>query len=147
MANIDITYKGLTGEESPLTVSDSITINTLITTIATDEGLSSSYYKLSLEGYPDVNDLDGASTLVSLGIITGSKILCSPSQSGTKEDRMIQKLEIAQEKRQADGDTTKRYYRTLNTYDINLLPNPYNGNDVTPDDGASDPLTQGRPWT
>jgi hypothetical protein len=42
-------------------------------------------------------------------------------------------------------DPTKPYYRGLNTLDKNLLPNPYNANDIEPDDGATT-LTNGRPW-
>ncbi len=74
----------------------------------------------------------------------------------TRQDRQDAKLAIAEAKRQgktvaADGtisgavDPTKPYYRNLNTLDKNLLPNPYNGNDTAPDDGAST-LTDGRPW-
>lgn len=150
MANINVTYKGLTGVEVTLTVADTLTIDGLISAIATNEGLPTDYYKVSLEGQPDVNEIaygDSSATIASIGFVAGSRAICSPNQYGTKEARMTQKLEIAQEKRQADGDTGKRYYRALNTYDVNLLPNPYNGNSAAPDDGASDPLTQGRPWS
>lgn len=75
----------------------------------------------------------------------------------TRQQRQDAKLAIAEAKRQGktvavDGtisgsvDDTKPYYRALNTLDKDLLPNPYNGNDIAPDDGAST-LTQGRPWT
>jgi len=75
----------------------------------------------------------------------------------TKQQRQNAKLVIAGAKRQGktvanDGtisgavDPTKPYYRTLNTLDATLLPNPYNGNDIDPDDGDSGPLNQGRPW-
>ena len=74
----------------------------------------------------------------------------------TRQDRQDAKLAIAEAKRQGktvadDGtisgsvDPTKLWYRTNNTLDKNLLPNPYNGNNVEPDDGASI-LTEGRPW-
>ncbi len=74
----------------------------------------------------------------------------------TRQDRQDAKLAIAEAKRQGktvakDGtisgsaDPTKPYYRDLNTLDKNLLPNPYNGNDISPDDGATD-LVKGRPW-
>ena len=74
----------------------------------------------------------------------------------TREARQLAKLEIAQLKRRgyklnadgtvASGPTTNNsYYRENNTYDVTLLPNPYNANNIAPDDGAST-LTQGRPW-
>lgn len=80
------------------------------------------------------------------------------STLGTRQARQDAKLNIAEAKRQGkvvaiDGtitgaaDPSKPYYRTLNTLDKNLLPNPYNGNNIAPDDGASAPLTPGRPWT
>ena len=75
----------------------------------------------------------------------------------TRQERQDAKLAIAEAKRQGktvapDGtisgaiDPTKPYYRTANTLDKNLLPNPYNANDIAPDDGDSGPLNQGRPW-
>lgn len=144
-----ITYWGLTGVKDTVTVALTITIDQLITAIATDEGLPTDYYKISVLNNPAINDTtygDSSSTLTSIGIVDGSTILCTTNQVGTKQDRQIQKLEIAEIKRQAGGDTSKIYYRTLNTYDTNLLPNPYNGNVPEPDDGAST-LTNGRPWT
>lgn len=58
----------------------------------------------------------------------------------TKEARQVAKLDLAQTKRQAVGTNG---YRTLQYYDINLLPTKYVGNDV--EDNASD-LQPGRPW-
>jgi hypothetical protein len=55
----------------------------------------------------------------------------------TKEERQDYKLQLASLRRAETSRTS--------TYDINELPNPYNGNDSAPDDGAST-LTQGRPW-
>jgi hypothetical protein len=75
----------------------------------------------------------------------------------TRQDRQDAKLAIAEAKRQGkvvapDGtitgsvDPTAPWYRDNNVLDKNLLPNPYNGNDIDPDDGATT-LTNGRPWT
>ena len=63
----------------------------------------------------------------------------------TRELRQKAKLDLAQTKRQAAGDTTKPYYRKNNTYDITGLPTQYTGNSVTnnPNTGG---LLQGRPW-
>lgn len=74
----------------------------------------------------------------------------------TRQERQDAKLAIAEAKRQGktvapDGtisgsvDPTKPWYRDNNVLDKNQLPNPYNGNDIEPDDGAST-LVQGRPW-
>jgi len=75
----------------------------------------------------------------------------------TRQQRQDAKLAIAEAKRQGkivanDGtisgavDPTAPWYRSANTLDKNLLPNPYNGNDIDPDDGDPGPLNQGRPW-
>ena len=42
-------------------------------------------------------------------------------------------------------DPTAPWYRDNNVLDKNQLPNPYNGNDIEPDDGATT-LVEGRPW-
>ena len=72
----------------------------------------------------------------------------------TKQLKQEGKLAIAEAKRQGkvvatDGtitgsyDSTKPYWRYLNTLDINLLPTKYVGNTVQ--DNAA-PLQDGRPW-
>lgn len=150
MANITLTYKGLIGTVNTQTIDNTNTIDALITAIATAEGLSTQYYYISLERDHSVNDIaygDSSTTLADLGIVDNDYILCTTKQVGSKQERQLQKLDIAQVKRQAGGDTTKNYYRVLNTYDVNDLPNPYNSNSTDPDDGASAPLTIGRPWS
>ena len=160
MALIDLTFKGLTGVYGSLTnFDDSTTIDDLITAIAAEEGLDTNFYTIS-----KVNDSantlsitygDSSTSVATLGIQDGDTILCTTNQSGTKEERQIQKLEIAQVKRQGTFRDTGTYtnpsdapyYRTLNTYDKDLLPNPYNGNSADPDDGDAGPLDDGRPWT
>ena len=83
-----------------------------------------------------------------MGIITGDEFLCTPDQSGNKQQRQTQKLEIAQVKRQASGDTSKVYYRAGNVYDLTALPDTYNGNISGADDNPNtEGLLQGRPWT
>ena len=73
-----------------------------------------------------------------------------------KEARQIAKLNIAEAKRQGkivadDGtisgavDSTKPYYRTNNTYDIDQLPTQYDGNNIV-DNANTGGLLQGRPW-
>lgn len=65
------------------------------------------------------------------------------STLASKQARQVAKLDAAQTKRQAGGDTTDPAYRSLNTYDINLLPTQFSGNSVI--DNAQD-LVEGRPW-
>lgn len=83
------------------------------------------------------------------------------STLSTRQARQDAKLEIAEAKRQGktitEGGGTYSIsgaedpgapgYRSLNDLDKDLLPNPYNGNDVDPDDGDPGPLDLGRPWT
>lgn len=141
MATISITYKGLVQINQTISVSDGITIDGLIAAIAADEGLATEYYKISVEDNPAVNDVaygDSSSTLASIGIVDGTSIICTTNQSGSKQERQIQKLAIAAVKRAATSRTS--------TYDVNKLPNPYNGNLADPNDGAST-LDPGRPWS
>jgi GLEYA domain len=67
------------------------------------------------------------------------------STLSTKEARQKAKLDLAQTKRQAGGDTTKPYYRINNTYDITALPTQYVGNTVYNNPNTNG-LLQGRPW-
>jgi hypothetical protein len=67
------------------------------------------------------------------------------SRLSTKALRQVAKLDLAQTKRQAGGDTTKNYYRKNNTYDIAGLPTQYSGNAVV-NNANSTGLIQGRPW-
>jgi len=58
-----------------------------------------------------------------------------------KEARQIAKLNLAQTRRQAGGDTTANYYRTLNVYDRIYLPEGYNVSA-----GSQVWAVEGRPW-
>jgi hypothetical protein len=86
---------------------------------------------------------------VSIGMADGDLVYCYLRQADTKEQRQIQKLEIAQVKRKGGPatDTNAVYYRTNNTYDTTSLPDTYNGNFPGPDDNPNtDGLIQKRPW-
>lgn len=153
----DIIYWGLTSTKGTVTIADTstATIDDLISGVASDEGLPTDYYQLSKSTDPSntlsniVGDSTIPPTLDDLGIGDGDTVYCTTAQDNlTKEERQIQKLEIAQVKRQAGGDNTKDYYRVLNTYDETLLPDTYNGNDLGADDNANTGgLQSGRPWT
>ena len=157
MANITVEFKGLTAILGEVTVDDTLTLGALIEAIATEEGLPTDYYAVSVEGNPSVNDTVYDDSTVTIGgthptgagITADTRIICTPRQQGTKERRQIQKLEIAQKKRTGGlaGDSTQGdYYRQLNTYDRDRLPTKYTGNDVT-DNANVGGLQQGRPWT
>lgn len=156
MANITIEFKGLTAILGEVTVDDTLTLGALIEAIATEEGLQTDYYAISVENNPAVNDTIYDDSTVTIGgtlptgagITANTRIICTPRQDGTKERRQIQKLDIAQRKRTGGlaGDSTQGdYYRPLNTYDRDKLPTKYTGNDVT-DNANVGGLQQGRPW-
>jgi hypothetical protein len=68
------------------------------------------------------------------------------STLATKQLRQEAKLDLAQDQRQAGGDTTANSYRVLNVYDVDLLPTQYQDNSVV-DNANLDGLQPGRPWT
>jgi len=61
--------------------------------------------------------------------------------TANKEARQIAKLNLAQTRRQAGGDVTQDYYRTLNVYDRIYLPEGYNVSA-----GSQVWAVEGRPW-
>ena len=145
----DINYWGLTGTKRSVTgiTLATATVDTLITAIATDEGLPADYYHWSLLSDPSKNSItygDSSTKLSAIGLVDGDIVLCTPQQNESKQERQIRKLEIAQAKRKAFGDITKPYYRINNTYDLTLLPDTYA---TAADDNAnSGGLLDGRPW-
>jgi hypothetical protein len=152
MANITLTYWGLTGVKGTVTVDEAVLVDALITAISADEGLDTNYYIISKLDDPSKSSYyysDSSTTINTIGIVNNTVILCTPNQLGTKEQRQIQKLDIAQRKRLgglADDSTTDAvYYRSLNEYDRNKLPSKYVGNESVdnPNPGG---LLPGRPW-
>src|SRR6056300_806585 len=150
-----INYIGLTGIKSSVTVTmGTDTFDSLITKIASDEGLPTDYYYVSQSQNPSINDTDVADssanpTLTVAGLVDGDLVYCALREQDTKEQRQIQKLEIAQVKRKGGPatDTNAVYYRTNNTYDATSLPDTYNDNLPGPDDNPNTGgLIQKRPW-
>ena len=149
-----VNYKGLTGIQDDVTIDlATATLDDLITAIAADEGLPTDYYNLSVYGNPSINSIslgDSSTTCSNAGILTSDLIICTTEQSGSKERRQIQKLEIAQLKRRGtpgdDSSVTVGYYRLGNTYDRDKLPTKYSGNTVV-DNANIGGLKQGRPWS
>jgi hypothetical protein len=144
-----INYWGLTGTKRSVTgiTLATDTVDTLITAIATDEGLATEYYTVSAMNDFSKSSLtygDSSTTLTQLGLVDGGTVLCTTNQYGSKQERQLEKLYIAQAKRQAFGDITKPYYRVNNTLDITLLPDTYA---TAADDNAnSGGILNGRPW-
>jgi hypothetical protein len=136
-----INYWGLTGVKDSVTVNLTITIDQLINAIAADEGLATEYYTVSSLSDPSKSSLtfgDSSTTLTQLGLVDGGTVLCTTNQTGTKQDRQIQKLDIAAKARAADSNPRA-------TYDISLMPTKYDENQVINNPNAGG-LIEGRPW-
>lgn len=135
-----INYWGLTKKGS-VTVALTITVDQLITAIAADEGLSTEYYTLSRLTDPSKSSIpygDSSTTLAQMGIVDNDTILCTTNQYGNKQERQIEKLNIAAVKRANTGRTS--------TLTIDNLPTKYTGNSVTDNPNAGG-LVDGRPWS
>ena len=135
-----INYFGLT-KKSTVTVVLTVTVDQLITAIATDESLATEYYTISKLNDPSKNSLtygDSSTTLTAMGIVDGDVILCTTNQYGSKQERQVAKLAIVGKKR----ELTSRTY----TLTIDNLPTKYTGNDVT-DNANTGGLVAGRPWS
>lgn len=135
MASIDLTYKGLTGAYGSITgFDDTTTVDDLIAAIAADEGLDTNYYTISKISDPSntlsISFGDSTTSVADLGIVDGDTIICTTNQTGTKESRQIQKLDIAAAKRNEN-------------YDRDKLPTKYSGNTIVNNAGT---LEQRRPW-
>jgi len=89
---------------------------------------------------------DGATWVrVDHTITTEWTIAPAATGQADKATRQLAKLELAQLRRQAGGDTSSTFYRAHNIYDITQLPTQYDGNDIidNPNEGG---LIEGRPW-
>ena len=135
-----INYWGLS-KKGTVTVALTVTIDQLLSAIATDETLSTEYYTISKLSDPSKSSLtygDSSTTLTAMDIVDGDVILCTTNQYGSKQERQEAKLAIAGKKRLQ----TSRTY----TLTINNLPTKYTGNAVT-DNANSGGLVAGRPWS
>lgn len=151
MANINIKYKGLTGLLNDISIDNGQTMAQLRSAIIADEGLQSYYYgRVSIHKNGTVRDStdNSGTTLADAGIVAGDVITVSSERNqATRQKSQEMMLDIAQLKKQAGGDTTKSYYRALNTYDVTLLPTRYVDDTVTDNTGDGGNLTTSRPWT
>lgn len=146
MANITLTYKGLTGKRGTVTVDDTGNILSIITAIVADEDptvgvLTNGDYDIALERDTSITDGNNGPDNISTHIVDGDHIICIDEPGGTKEVRQERKGRIASVKREREG-------KTEYTWNKNRLPNPYEGNAYNADDdentGALQPQ---RPWT
>jgi hypothetical protein len=120
-----INYFGLT-KKGTVTVAMTVTIDQLITAIATDEGLATEYYTVSAMNDFSKSSLtygDSSTTLTQLGLVDGGTVLCTTNQTGSKQERQVSKLAIAGQKRSLTGRPS--------TLTIDNLPTKYTGNAVT----------------
>ena len=149
MAEATTYWNGLTRQGNILLQvnTDSATFPAYIEIVAAAEGLPTSYYYLSLQRDPRFNSIDYPTEFfvdieTALGIsrlVNGDVFIATPIQDGlTKEQKQIQKLEIAAATRAADGNARS-------TYDITQLPTQYSGNDVVDNPNVGG-LVLGRPW-
>ena len=113
------------------------TVNDLKAQIVSADGVNSAWFDLVL----NERVLTGTDTLSAAGVADGSALRTANkiANLSTKQARQEAKLALAALDRAAYGSRPS-------TYDINKLPNPYNGNDTAPDDGART-LVAGRPWS
>jgi hypothetical protein len=149
MANITLSVQSFLNAATNLsiTIDNAQTVAQLKTAINGQEGTPTAIMDLFLNG----TKLTDATTLSASGLISGSYVKTSNNltEAGTwtKQQRQEYKLQLAQLRRQAAGNTTANYYRENNTYDLTLLPDTYNGNVPGADNNANvGGLLQGRPW-
>ena len=147
MANITLTYKGLTGKQGSVTIDNGQTLLQLIPVIRADEDptvgvLTNGDYDIAVERDTSITDgNNGSDTLLVAGIVDGDNIICIDEPTGTKEERQERKGRIASVKREREG-------KTEYTWNKNRLPNPYEGNDYNADDDENTGTLQAqRPWT
>lgn len=149
MAEATTYWIGLTRQEKTLLQvnTDSATFPAYIGIVAAAEGLLSNFYCFSLERDPRFNSIDYPTEFfvdieTDLGIprlVNGDVFIATPLQNGlTKEQKQLQKLEIAAATRAADS--------LRSTYDITELPTQYSGNNVVDNPNVGG-LQDGRPWS
>ena len=120
-----------------LTVNLTDTISSVKEKMYTAEGVTPAIMDLAF----NYNIMANASTLTSNGVTNLAYIKThnNIARLATKEARQNAKLDLAAIDRAASGKRS--------TLDLSQLPNPYNGNDVNPDENANTGgLVVGRPW-
>jgi hypothetical protein len=129
------------------TATTATTVAQLKTLVNAIEGVSTSIMEFYIVNPSTTATALVSGTLGSYGITTATTIYSSNtiSTATSKVDRQLAKLELAQLRRQAGGNTTTNYYRTYNVYDVDLLADKYISNTSTV--GTTSTLAVHRPWT
>jgi hypothetical protein len=142
---MDIYVQSFLNSATKLTISvnTTTTIAQLADLVYAAEGTTSTI----MQFYVDNIQAASTATMASLNVTTGTYIGSSNviSTLTNKVDRQLAKLELAQLRRQAGGNTTTNYYRTYNVYDVDLLADKYTSNTTTV--GTTSTLVVHRPWT
>jgi len=128
-----------------LDVESSDTVVGVKAKINDQRGISLIKQQLTFDG----TVLDNEQTLSHYNIQKNAVLVLTLTLVG-KRERQLAKLELAQTKRRAGGDTTKPYYRANNTYTVTQLPTQYQINDDNTNNVVNNTnvggLFQGRPW-
>ncbi len=129
------------------TATTATTVAQLKTIVNALEGVNTSIMEFYIVNPSTTATVLASGTLGSYGITTATTIYSSNkiSTSTSKVDRQLAKLELAQLRRQAGGNTSTSYYRTYNVYDVDLLADKYTSNTTTV--GTTSTLAVHRPWT
>lgn len=129
------------------TATTATTVLQLKNLISSTEGISTSTMQFYIINPSTTATVLVSGTLGSYGITTSTTIYSSNtiSTATNKVNRQIAKLELAQSRRQAGGNSSSTFYRLYNIYDIDLLADKYTSNTSTA--GTTSTLAIHRPWT
>lgn len=140
---MDIQVQSFLNSATKLTVSvtSATTVDQLKTLVYNAEGVTTTIMAF----YYNSVELASTATLGSINVSTSTYIGSSNTIAllPTKEEKQIEKLNLAQLRRKAAGNTTTNYYRVYNVYDRDLLADKYVGNTTT---NVANTLTLHRPW-
>lgn len=149
MSTVETYYRGLTrqGNVHLQVETTTATFSAYIGITATAEELTSTYYKFSLVRDNRFNSTDyptqffsDIETALGITLRDGDLFIATPVQNGlNKQQKQVQKLDIAAKTRTADGNARA-------TYDLTQLPTNYSTNAIS-DNANSGGLVVGRPWT
>lgn len=142
---MDIQVQSFLNSATRLTVSvtSATTIAQLKTLVSGIEGVTASIMTFHYNGIELANTGTVGLYAINTTTVVGSSnsIALLPD----KQARQLAKLELAQLRRQAGGNTTTNYYREFNVYDVDLLADKYVSNTSTV--GTTSTLVTHRPWT
>ena len=129
------------------TATTATTVAQLKTLVNAIEGVSTAVMQFYVKNNVTTATVLVSGTLGSYGITTATTIYSSNtiSTATNKVDRQLAKLELAQLRRQAAGNTSATFYRSNNIYDVDLLADKYTTNTSTV--GTTSTLVVARPWT